>query len=312
MRRALLGVAAIAALAAGPAVAADLRARPAPVYKSPPPVAPSFTWTGCYVGGNVGGAWAYKRESDPTRLVRPFLPGQDLGSHAAGGFIGGGQVGCDYQVGSWVIGAQGMFDWTDLKGDNLQPNGAFFNNTHIPWLTTATGRLGYTATPNLLIYAKGGGAWVRDNYSSYTPAGLQVASATVTRSGWTVRRRRRAELRGRLVLVRRIRLPQLRNEHRNLRDQHRANRSLPDRCAAGHADVRGGHQLSLRSQPLLINEERPRDLCGLSLSALFDAKSLRQRDHPCDGAHEAGARLKSGELVTGNLRLVSIEYGEVE
>ena len=61
-----------------------------------------------------------------------------------------------------------------------------FNNTHIPWLTTATGRLGYTATPNLLIYAKGGGAWVRDNYSSYTPAGLQVASATVTRSGWTV------------------------------------------------------------------------------------------------------------------------------
>ena len=185
MRRALLGVAAIAALAAGPAVAADLRARPAPVYKSPPPVAPSFTWTGCYVGGNVGGAWAYKRESDPLGSYFPFVPGQDLGSHAAGGFIGGGQVGCDYQVGSWVIGAQGMFDWTDLKGDNLQPNGAVFNNTHIPWLTTATGRLGYTATPNLLIYAKGGGAWVRDNYSSYTPAGLQVASATVTRSGWT-------------------------------------------------------------------------------------------------------------------------------
>src|SRR5262245_35930051 len=143
MRKLLLGMVSLAALAA-PAAAADLRARPAPVYKSPPPVTPYFTWTGCYLGGNVGGAWSYKSYSDPLGVYFPFFPGQDLGSHNAGGFIGGGQVGCDYQVGSWVFGAQGMFEWTDLNGDNLHPNGgAVFNHTHIPWVTTATGRIGY-------------------------------------------------------------------------------------------------------------------------------------------------------------------------
>ncbi len=184
MRKLLLGVIAVAALVAGPALAADLRARP--IYKSPPPVTPYFSWTGCYLGGNVGGAWAYKSVSDPLGSYTPFLAGQDLGSHNAGGFTGGGQVGCDYQVGNWVIGGQGMFNWTDLNGNNLQPNGAVFNDTHIPWMTTATGRLGYTARPNLLVYVKGGGAWVKDDYSSYTSGGLQVAAANVTRSGWTV------------------------------------------------------------------------------------------------------------------------------
>ena len=53
-------------------------------------------------------------------------------------------------------------------------------------MTTATGRLGYTVLPNLLLYVKGGGAWVKDNYTSYNPlTGLQ-ASAGGTRSGWTV------------------------------------------------------------------------------------------------------------------------------
>ena len=118
-------------------------------------------------------------------VLFPFFAGQDLGTHTAGGFTGGGQVGCDYQVGNWVVGAQGMFNWADLSGDNLQPNGAVFNQTHIPWVTTATGRLGYTATPSLLVYVKGGGAWVRDNYTSYTGAGA-LATADVKRSGWTV------------------------------------------------------------------------------------------------------------------------------
>ena len=69
MRKLLLGVIAVAALVAGPALAADLRARP--IYKSPPPVTPYFSWTGCYLGGNVGGAWAYKSVSDPTRQLQP-------------------------------------------------------------------------------------------------------------------------------------------------------------------------------------------------------------------------------------------------
>jgi len=184
MRKLVFGVVALATLATAPALAADLRVRPAPVYKSAP-VTPYYNWTGCYLGGNVGGAYTYKSFSDPTG-VYAGIPGQDLGWHSASGFAGGAQVGCDYQIGSWVIGAQGMFDWANLKGNNQQPAGTLINQTSIPWMTTATGRLGYTVLPNLLLYVKGGGAWVKDNYTSYTPAGVTLATANVTRSGWTV------------------------------------------------------------------------------------------------------------------------------
>ena len=54
-------------------------------------------------------------------------------------------------------------------------------------MTTATGRLGYTVLPNLLLYVKGGGAWVKDNYTSYDAGHRHSrASASLTRSGWTV------------------------------------------------------------------------------------------------------------------------------
>jgi outer membrane immunogenic protein len=182
MGKLLLGATAAVMLASASAFAADLR--PAPVYKSAPPFAPVYSWSGCYLGGNIGGATAYSRISDPTGF---FAAGQNFGWQSAGSFIGGGQVGCDYQFGSWVVGGQGMFDWADLTATKLQPNGVFFNSAHIPWLTTATGRIGYTPIPTLLLYVKGGGAWARDNYSIFSgPNALLFASAQTTRTGWTV------------------------------------------------------------------------------------------------------------------------------
>ena len=93
------------------------------------------------------------------------VPGADLGSHTASGFIGGGQIGCDYQAGMWVFGLQGMFEGSAMQGSNTDPSGLFVMNSQIPWLATVTGRVGVTAAPTVLVYAKGGGAWVRDNYT---------------------------------------------------------------------------------------------------------------------------------------------------
>jgi outer membrane immunogenic protein len=110
----------------------------------------------------------------------------DLGSHTIDGVVGGGQIGCDYQAGGWVIGIQGMFDWADLDGSNVWPTAAAVNHTHVPWITTLTGRIGFLATPATLLYFRGGGAWARDEFTVTTLPGVTLATADVTRNGWTV------------------------------------------------------------------------------------------------------------------------------
>ena len=93
MRRyslALLAAAAFVLAASQLASAADLgrRAPPlAPAYVSPAP--PPYLWTGCYVGGNVGGAWSNFEITD-------VATGGTV-STSNTGFAGGGQIGCDYQ-----------------------------------------------------------------------------------------------------------------------------------------------------------------------------------------------------------------------
>ena len=176
----------LAALA-GSAIAADLGARGPVPYQPPPPPVPIFSWNGCYIGGNIGGGWASKSSNDVAGAVTGVI-GADLGSHTASGFIGGGQVGCDYQAGIWVVGVQGMFDGSGMQGSNTDATGVFVVNSSMPWLATVTGRVGVTAAPTVLVYAKGGGAWVRDNYTltSVAPGGTAFANANPTASGWTV------------------------------------------------------------------------------------------------------------------------------
>src|SRR5262245_53576279 len=178
--RVTVAVISLAALA-GSAIAADLGAR---TYQPPPAPAPVFSWTGCYVGANIGGGWASKSSNDVSGFFTG-VPGADLGSHTASGVIGGGQVGCDYQSGIWVFGIQGMFEASGMDGSNTVPSGLCVVNSQLPWLATITGRVGVTAAPTVLLYAKGGGAWVRDQYS-VTTGGTTVATADTTPSGWTV------------------------------------------------------------------------------------------------------------------------------
>src|SRR6266545_1661299 len=59
MRKFFLGSTALVGLIAGPAIAADLAVK-APVYKGPSPPVVIYSWTGCYIGANIGGGWARK------------------------------------------------------------------------------------------------------------------------------------------------------------------------------------------------------------------------------------------------------------
>jgi outer membrane immunogenic protein len=77
MKKALLCAVALTALTVAPALAADLRARP-PVYKAPPPPAPIWSWSGCYIGGHIGGGYAWTENTNTviTTAFGDFFPGQ--------------------------------------------------------------------------------------------------------------------------------------------------------------------------------------------------------------------------------------------
>jgi outer membrane immunogenic protein len=175
MKKLLFVSVALAALVALPASAADISRPPPPAYKSPPPVAAYYNWSGCYIGGHAGGLFAQKDWS-------VAATGADLGSHDANGYVAGGQVGCNIQVGGgWVFGVQGDYAFVDANGSHS--NGGVTFNTQIDALYSVTGRVGY-AWDRFLGYVKGGGAWERDNYTISN--GVLSATASETRSGYTV------------------------------------------------------------------------------------------------------------------------------
>ena len=145
-----------------------------------------YSWTGCYVGGNVGGVWVNKEWFSQLPGDPSF--GQSFGSHDANSWLGGVQAGCNYQVGNWVFGIQGDYDWTNASGSNVNAlNPGLTDSSKIKSLSSVTGRIGY-AWDRFLGYVKGGGAWERDNYTVVGDpgGGPIIAIGSETRSGWTV------------------------------------------------------------------------------------------------------------------------------
>ena len=179
MKRILLATVALATLGSASALAADMPQRP--VYKAPVMMAPPPTWTGCYIGGNIGGAFGNASVTDNAS-------GAEVSGNGSG-FAGGGQIGCDYQFsGGFVIGMRDMFDGTSDKKSGTFATGplagdvANFNNQ---WFDTLTARLGYAVQPDWLLYFQGGGAWAQTS-TNITAAGLQIGQTSSTRTGWTI------------------------------------------------------------------------------------------------------------------------------
>src|SRR5580704_8636642 len=99
----LLASAAFAVLTAtNPAVGADMSSRPLPTFVPPP-----LSWTGFYIGANLGGGWAHSTLNDS-------FTGISLGNSSSG-VVDGGQLGYNYQFGGLVLGAEWTFDGTSLN-----------------------------------------------------------------------------------------------------------------------------------------------------------------------------------------------------
>src|SRR5258708_38048401 len=89
----------------------------APLYKAPP-LAPVWSWTGCYVGGHAGGLWGRQKDWIVRTPGGAFF-GQSLGGHEADGWLGGAQPGCDYQfAGGLLLGGQGDDAWGAVEGQH--------------------------------------------------------------------------------------------------------------------------------------------------------------------------------------------------
>ena len=137
-------------------------------------------WTGWYLGGNIGSGTG---RSPTTLSAVGFVP--DQFSLNPDGVIGGGQVGYNWQSGSWVYGIE-----TDIQASSQRDNktvvalGSAAYDSKLPWMGTVRGRLGYSVGQSL-FYVTGGYAYGSVKTKINT-AGGQVANYSKTQDGYAV------------------------------------------------------------------------------------------------------------------------------
>ena len=155
----------VALIAAGPTVAADLAVR------AVPPVYAPNDWSGFYIGAHAGWGW-----------------GHDPGV-SSNGFVGGAQFGYNQQWGAWLGGLELDISGANVKGTAnvpvvsstsliTTPASIVTQSENFHLLGSARARIGFLASPNLLLYGTGGLAWTRFE---------QSISETITRTtefGW--------------------------------------------------------------------------------------------------------------------------------
>jgi outer membrane immunogenic protein len=213
-----LAASAIVAVGLASASAADiaLAAAPAPVYlKAPVAPPPAFSWTGFYVGADVGGAWARSDgrwdpldnfdQPNPAYFGEQPISGGMTGS----GVLAGGHVGYNYQFArSWVAGIEADWSWSNAKATLdqtwvstdpvahpglVRPGAHTTLQTDLDSIATIRARAGYLVTPSLLLYGTGGFALadadlkaVAQNEPNHDPRYIAPMSTSKWVSGYVV------------------------------------------------------------------------------------------------------------------------------
>jgi outer membrane immunogenic protein len=217
VKRTLLAAAAAMVFIVCAAQAADM------ALKEPPPAA--WTWTGFYLGGEVGGRWQSSRWN--TTCIESGFPGaacpnatvlpadaarfnvNNPQSFNSGSVWGGVVAGYNWQVTNWLLGIEGNFAWGNNTATHVGIPGAEsptvagapgFDNSNVKetWDGSLRLRGGFLVTPETLVYVTGGAAFTQVEFSAYcaTPypvgwcAGAgdlgQRSTSTSIRAGWTV------------------------------------------------------------------------------------------------------------------------------
>lgn len=196
MRR--LGLALLASTVfMGAAAAADL---PTKMYTKAPIAPAPFSWAGLYVGLNAGYSWGLQNNSLQT--LGGVIVSGNSNNDKINGFIGGGQIGYNWQINQWVLGVE-----ADLQASGQKGNGTFaipgsdpcapVASCPIPatsaaytdkldWFGTVRGRLGY-AMDRWLPYVTGGWAFGHGSVSGSSIGGIvSTVNGSKNYNGWTI------------------------------------------------------------------------------------------------------------------------------
>jgi len=168
---------------AGAIFAASTAAGTAADVEAPAP----YDWSGAYIGAHAG----YGSANVDYDFNDDDLFGDDAGSANSenlDGFIGGGQIGYNWQIDNFVLGLEGYVTWADLKGSTGGNDlGEVSFHTNVDWVAALAPRVGI-AWDNVLIYGKGGMALADLGTRIEQPmlSGLRSNDDDKTELGWTI------------------------------------------------------------------------------------------------------------------------------
>lgn len=156
-----------------------LLAMPAAARAADLPVPAPFSWTGFYLGANVG--WA------PDTWTGTLL-GPSFSATSNGRFIAGGQAGFNYQIGAFVAGVEAEGDWVAQNNSDYgvaTPVESLQVASNDTWIATLAARFGF-AVDRALFYGKAGGGWVGNSFTLInTATGASIAGPNNnTYRGW--------------------------------------------------------------------------------------------------------------------------------
>lgn len=163
----------------GAAQAADLRM---PIKAAPIPMA-VFSWTGFYLGAEIGYAWG---KDSTTEYLTGTNTLTGLGwNYPISGVTGGLFAGGNYQIGALVIGAEADIEAANIRGGfyDLPVGGS--GDTRINWQGSMRGRLGF-AVDRVLVYGTGGLAFANISHSNQNLVARTSEGVSAVRTGWTV------------------------------------------------------------------------------------------------------------------------------
>ncbi|HEY0220194.1 MAG TPA: outer membrane beta-barrel protein [Afipia sp.] len=188
----------------GHVCAADL---PEKSYEKALSATPVQEWSGFYVGANAGYTTSNGKDTNLTVTdtgaygFSAVLAAGQIPNHVAirpAGFIGGGQVGYNWQSAAWVYGLEADIQGASAKASYsfatappLEP-GAFTGSSSLEWLATFRGRLGAIVAPATLVYVTGGLAvgqtksTLAGNGPTWGPAFAASTTSAPVSTGWTI------------------------------------------------------------------------------------------------------------------------------